>query len=100
MTNNQQPDFAALNAAWQIDGDTAQRGNVILRHYQNPPSYHAQVYIAEHGFVAVTQFTAADALASFRAKLADELYKAEAITAQLHDALAAIDAPEAPEVEL
>ena len=97
---NKQPDFTHLNDAWQIDGDTAKRGNVILRHYQTPSCYRAQIYIAEIGFITVTQFTAADALNSFRAKLADELAKAEAITAQLYDALAAIDAPEAPEVEL
>ena len=91
---NQQPDFTALPPAWQIDGDTAQRGNVILRHYKTQPCYHAQIYIAGIGFITVTQFTAADALNSFRAKLADELAKHEAITSQLYDALAAIDAPE------
>lgn len=95
---NQQPDFTALNDAWHIDGDTAQRGNVILRHYQNPSCYRASVHVAGLGALVASQYSATLALEHLRARIMHELAKHEAITAQLYDALAAIDAPEAPEV--
>lgn len=100
MTNQQQPDFTTLNDAWHIDGDTAQRGNVILRHYQTPSCYRASVHVPDLGNLVSSKFTAPDALGGLRVSILHELARHEAITAQLYAALAAIDAPEAPEVEL
>lgn len=96
---NQQPDFTVLNGAWKIDGGEAQRGSVILRHYQNPSCYRASVYVTELGSLVASQYSASLALQHLRARIMRELAKSEAVTAQLYAALAAIDATEAPEVE-
>ena len=91
-----------LGTGWTIEGDTATRGAVVVVYQRNSGTavhYRARVFIPEIGTISMTAYTAVDALGLLRDRLATEFPRYDNVANKLAAALAAIDAPDAPEVQ-